>query len=541
MTRTVDGVPDSAEDRTGQGTWPRPAPLPRHRWSQVQVHEWIDIAARRCPDRDCLVTPERSLTFAEVRDQVRSVARALQRRGLRAGERVAILDTDSPEYVETILAVLKLGAVIVPLNYRLAAGEIETLLRAAEATWIVVGERYVPDVLEMAPRLEYLHGIVGFDATPGTIPYAGLVAEDAGGLVEAAVDEEDILALAFTSGTTGLPKGVMQSQRMWKHVTSNSMLEYRFGWDEFRYSGSPLFHVAGMNQVLKAICRGSTSLILRQWDPAALLPWFRRGLTGVFLVPTMLSALLDQPGVSADDFASLRSMYYGAAPMSPGLLRRAMALMSVDFFNGFGAGTEAGMQTVLTPEDHRRALAGETHLLGSVGRPGHNIDLQIRDDDGNALPPGEVGEIVSRSDMTMSGYHGQPERTAESFSDGWFSGGDLGYLDEQGYLHLAGRKSDMIIRGGENVYPPEIEDVLGSFPGVAECAVVGTPDEYWGEVVRAHVVPVPGAEPDTGAMAVFCRARLAAYKVPGEFRIHTETLPRNAAGKVLRRVLREQP
>ncbi|GAA1850479.1 long-chain fatty acid--CoA ligase [Pseudonocardia ailaonensis] len=536
----TESVTDTAD--TAAADYPRPERLTGRRWSQTQVSGWIDVAARRCPDRACLVTPERSLTFAEVLGHVRALASALQRRGLRAGERVAILDTDSPEYIETILAVLKLGAVIVPLNYRLAPGEIETLLRAAEATWIVVGERYVPAVLEMAPRLDYLHGVVGFDGTPGTLAYTDLLSEGAGGeLVEARVEEEDILALAFTSGTTGLPKGVMQSQRMWKHITSNSMLEYRFTWDEFRYSGSPLFHVAGMNQVLKAICRGSTSLLLRQWDPAALLPWFRRGLTGVFLVPTMLSALLDQPGVSREDFAALRSMYYGAAPMSPALLRRAMDLMDVDFFNGFGAGTEAGMQSVLTPEDHRRALAGQTHLLGSVGRPGHDIDLRIVDDDGSELPPGEVGEIVTRSDMTMSGYAGQPEKTAGTFSDGWFSGGDLGHLDEEGYLYLDGRKSDMIIRGGENVYPPEIEEVLGVHPGVAECAVVGRPDDYWGEIVEAHLVPAPGAVLDPEELAGFCRARLARYKVPERYRLHDDPLPKNAAGKVLRRVLRELP
>jgi acyl-CoA synthetase (AMP-forming)/AMP-acid ligase II len=197
------------------------------------------------------------------------------------------------------------------------------------------------------------------------------------------------------------------------------------------------------------------------------------------------------------------------------------------------------MQTVLTPEDHLRALAGETHLLGSVGRPGYNIDLQIWDEDNNEVPVGTVGEIVTRSDMVMSGYYKQPEKTAEVIVNGWFKGGDLGYLDEQGYLYLAGRKNDMIIRGGENIYPIEIEETLAAFPGVLECAIVGTPDPFWGEIVKAHIVFAAGHTAGPEEIQDFCRARLAKYKVPDQVIIHAEGLPKNASGKILRRLLRE--
>jgi acyl-CoA synthetase (AMP-forming)/AMP-acid ligase II len=295
-----------------------------------------------------------------------------------------------------------------------------------------------------------------------------------------------------------------------------------------------------MNLVFKMIVRGSTSLIIPQWDPARLLPWFRQGLTGVFLVPTMIAALLEQPDISPGDFKTLRGVFYGAAPMTPTLLVRAMEMMNCEFFNGFGAGTEAGMQTILTPEDHLRALAGQTHLLGSVGRPGYNIDLQIWDDDNNEVPVGTVGEIVTRSDLVMSGYYKQPEKTAEVIVNGWFKGGDLGYLDEHGYLYLAGRKDDMIIRGGENVYPIEIEETLAAYPGVFECAVVGVPDPFWGESVRAHIVMTDGHTATPEQIQDFCRQRLAKYKVPDHITIHPQGLPKNASGKILRRVLREQ-
>jgi acyl-CoA synthetase (AMP-forming)/AMP-acid ligase II len=508
--------------------------------SRVQIGDWIDMAARRSPDRACFVSDAGPRSFAEVRDRVHRLASGLQRMGMAPGERVAVLATDSPEYVETVLALFKVGAVAVPLNFRLSPPEIATLLRAAEASWIFIGDRYVADVLRLRPDLPHLRQLIGYEGTPGTLAYDAVLTAGAGGdLAEAYVADEDILILAFTSGTTGLPKGVMQSHRMWKTLTSNAVLEYNFRPDELRYSASPLYHVAGLGLVLDAIVRGATSLIVPQWDPAALLPWFRRGLTGVFLVPTMISALLRQPDVTPADFATLRSCFYGGAPMSPDLLRAAMDMMKCDFYNGFGAGTEAGMQTVLRPEDHVRALAGHPHLLGSVGRPGFNVDLRIWDDDNTEVPIGTIGEIVTRSDMVMSGYLGQPGKTAEVVVDGWFKGGDLGYLDDEGYLYLAGRKDDMIIRGGENVYPIEIESVLAAYPGVTECVVVGAPDTFWGETVRAHVALADGARATPEDIQRFCRERLAGYKVPEQVRIHGEALPKNASGKVLRRLLRE--
>lgn len=519
----------------------RPARLTGRRLSRIQIGEWIDMAAKRSPDRACFVTASGSRTFAEVRDRVHRLTRGLREMGVAQGDRVAILDTDSPEYVEAVLALFKLGAVAVPLNFRLSPAEITTLLRTAEASCLFIGDRYAAYLPRLRPELEHLRHVIGFAGSAGTVPFNEVLARGADGEpYQAEVDDEDIVALAFTSGTTGLPKGVMQSHRMWKTMVTNAVLEYRFLRDEFRYSASPLFHVAGLSLVLNAITRSSASLIVPQWNPAELLPWFRKGLTDVFLVPTMISDLLRLPDVRPEDFATLRSVFYGAAPMTPSLLTRAMEVMRCDFYNGFGAGTEAGMQTVLTPEDHVRALNGHPHLLKSVGRPGFNIDLQIWDADGNELPVGEVGEIVTRSDMVMSGYYGQPEKTAEVIKDGWFKGGDLGYLDEEGYLYLAGRKDDMIIRGGENVYPLEIETVLSAHPAVVECAVVGVPDPHWGETVRAHVVLAAGSTVPPEELRRYCGERLARYKVPDQIRIHPGALPRNASGKVLHRVLREQ-
>jgi fatty-acyl-CoA synthase len=263
-------------------------------------------------------------------------------------------------------------------------------------------------------------------------------------------------------------------------------------------------------------------------------------LTGAFLVPTMISTLLEHPDVTAGSYDELRSIIYGGAPMSPALLRRALDVFGCDFINAFGAATEGGLQSVLSSADHRRALAGAPHLLGSIGKPAFGVEMRIVDDTGADVPRGEVGEIITRSDPVMNGYLEMPEESARAIRDGWFWGGDLARMDDDGYLYLAGRSKDMIIRGGENIYPVEIETVLADHPSVAQVAVVGRPDEHWGEVVVAVVTGDPGGPaPDPEVLREHCRAHLAAYKVPAAV-VVVDAMPLNASGKILKRTLRER-
>lgn len=505
-----------------------------------RVSDWIRINAGTVPGRACFVTDtgagQVTYTFREVNSRVNRIASALRRMGVAKGDRVALFATDSPQYVETLLACMKLGAVYVPLNFRLAQPELQTLLRTAEAKVLFFSDRYTDMV--RAVDVPGLKTTISYDSTTGDESYEHLINDGDDVEIDTPVADHELMCLAFTSGTTALPKGVMHSQRMVKHMVMQCIVERRMTNIAFHYSAAPLFHVGGMLYTLAGVARGHTSLVLPAFDAPTVAHWLAgRGVDSVFLVPTMIDTLLHEPAVQDGDFTAIKSIGYGAAPMSPSLLRRAMDRFHCEFMNMFGAGTEAGLQTVLTPEDHWRALAGDEHLLGSIGKAGMGVDLRLCDDDLNDVPDGEVGEIVTRSDAVMSGYLNQQEETAKVLVDGWFRGGDMAWRDNEGYLYLSGRKKDMIIRGGENIYPIEIEDVLSRYPGVRDVAVVGVPDEHWGEIVRAHVILEPDNELDEEAIKAYCKTKLAGYKVPAQFTVRAE-FPRNASGKVLKRELR---
>jgi acyl-CoA synthetase (AMP-forming)/AMP-acid ligase II len=508
---------------------------------RIRVGDYLTMSAANHPDRACFVFGDgREQSFAETNSRVNRLADAMTRRGVRKGDRVAIVATDGGGYTEVLLACMKLGAVYVPLNNRLQDNELLTLLRRAEPSLLFVSERYLATARELAPQVPSVTAVVDFDQADGPEGYEALLAE--GDDVEPDVDvrDDDVIGLAFTSGTTGLPKGVLQSQRMIKSLIVNMSIDYEIVPDEFRYTASPTFHIAGQGMIFMHVWRAFPTLVLPQFDPAEVLRWMQSGrLTGVFMVPTMISTVLDRPEAATGTYENLRSIIYGGAPISPGLLRRAMETFGCGLINAFGAATEGGLQTVMGTADHQRALDGATHLLGSIGKPSFGVELRILDEEGRPVPRGEVGEIVTRSDAVMNGYLEMPEETGRAVRDGWFWGGDLARMDEEGYLYLAGRSKDMIIRGGENIYPVEIETVLSGHPAVGQVAVVGRPDEHWGEVVVAFVTTAEGrSTPDVEELRALCRDQLAAYKVPVDFLVVPE-MPLNASGKILKRRLRE--
>ncbi len=503
--------------------------------------DWIRLSAERQPRHPCFVLEDgSSRSFQQVNREVNQLAAALAAGGVRTGDRVAILAVDSVEYVETLFATMKLGATYVPLNYRLVTSEVHTLLARAAPKYLFVSDRYAGVGRDAAAGVTSLQRIVAYDG-PGRPAadetFAGFIDGFTSDEPDVSVDDDDILGLAFTSGTTGLPKGVLQSQHMLKTMVTNMALDYELRLDEFRYTASPIFHIAGQGMLFMHAMRGFTSLVLPQFRAPTVLSWMQRGLTGCFLVPTMISALLDLPEAEGHDYGALQSIIYGASPMPPTLLRRAMDTFGCDFIQAFGASTEGGLQAVLTSADHRRAYTGDAHLLGSIGRPSNGVLLQLHDESGKQVERGQVGEIVTRSDPVMHGYLEMPEQTREALRDGWFHGGDLAYQDDEGYLYLAGRAKDMIIRGGENVYPVEIETVLSELTEVVDSSVIGRPDPHWGEVVVAYLTVRDPEAVDVQRIRAHCARRLAGYKLPVAYRVVPE-LPRNASGKVLKRDLR---
>jgi acyl-CoA synthetase (AMP-forming)/AMP-acid ligase II len=500
----------------------------------ISLGELLPLSARRHPDKPAFLFPDGGeQSFAETNSRVNRLVSALRAAGVGHGDRIAVLALDSHRYMEVVLAAAKTGAVFVPLNYRLTRPEVDVLLGRSAPVALFSDARYAG----------LLDGVS--DAHPSLRLHVTLDAEferllETGADVEPPVvcTDADTFALAFTSGTTGLPKGVVQSQRMHKNMIQICQNEYLMREDDVRYCAAPTFHVSGVSGLLAGIARGFTSLLLPQFDAVTVHRFMAEDrVSAVFLVPTMISSILQLEGVDRYDYDRLQLITYGAAPISPTLLRRAMDTFRCDFLQAFGAGTEAGLQSVLTPADHRRALDGREELLRSAGRPSYGVAMRIVDEDMNDLPPGAIGEVATRSDMVMDGYLEMPEDTARAFRDGWFRAGDMGYLDEEGYLYLHGRNKDMIIRGGENIYPFEIESVLAEHPAVQQAAVVGVPDEHWGEAVRAFVTVRTGQSVTPEELVAHCNGRLARYKVPREF-VVVDAMPTNASGKILKRELR---
>jgi acyl-CoA synthetase (AMP-forming)/AMP-acid ligase II len=508
----------------------------------VSLGEMLTLSARRSPDKAAFLFPDgSSQSFAETNSRVNRLVSALRDAGIGHGDRLAVLGLDSSRYMEVVLAAAKTGAVFVPLNYRLTRPEVDVLLARSTPVALFSDARYGDLLAGVGEAHPSLRLVVTFDARPGEAEseFDRLVASGADVEPPVVCTDADTLALAFTSGTTGLPKGVVQSQRMHKNMITICQNEYLMREDDVRYCAAPTFHVSGVSGLLAGVARGFTSLLLPQFEATTVHRFMAEDrVSAVFLVPTMISSILQLEGVDRYAYDRLQLITYGAAPISPALLRRAMDTFRCDFLQAFGAGTEAGLQSVLTPEDHRRALDGRPELLQSAGRPSYGVAMRIVDDEMNDLPPGGIGEVATRSDMVMDGYLGMPEDTARAFRDGWFRAGDMGYLDEAGYLYLHGRNKDMIIRGGENIYPFEIESVLAEHPAVQQAAVVGVPDEHWGEAVRAFVTLRTGQSVTSEDLVAHCNGRLARYKVPREFVI-VETMPTNASGKILKRELRQ--
>ena len=493
------------------------------------------------PHNEAFVEWERGrrFTFRELNQRSNRVANALLQRGIGRGDRVATLLRNGIEFIETYYALAKIGAVMVPLNWRLVAAELGYILADAGASALVFDDEFDPviDVLQGEPlpcRLWLRCGSPPGVSQPDNEDYSQVLddAPDHEPAIGAAGD--DTLFIMYTSGTTGHPKGAVHSHdgMLWSHFTSMATSDMR-GDDRFLLP-LPMFHVGCLNPVSLLVHPGATGVILRDLDMGAMFHSIAAERVTIFMtVPALLQYMLDAPEREQHDLSSVRWIATGAAPVPVALLERWAAL-GIAIQQGYGLTESCGPGTLLL---HRDAIAH----AGSCGKPQMHTEARIVDDAGNTIPRGsdQAGELLLAGRHLMKGYWNKPEATAEALRDGWLHTGDICTWDSEGFITVCDRKKDMIISGGENIYPAELENVLAACPDVREAAVIGVPSARWGETPLALVVPAPGAQPTTESLEKWCRAHLAAYKVPRLYEL-VDRLPRNPSGKLLKPQLRER-
>ncbi len=505
----------------------------------MDVGTLVSRAARRFADRTAIDGPDGSCTFAELGDRVLRLANGLRALGLERGDRVLDLQANSNTYVETDLAIRAAGLVRVALNYRLHQADWERIATDSGARALIYEGRWADQTASLRAELSH---VVAIGDGPG-LPYERLVAASPATSLPA-VPPDELCGLHYSSGTTGHPKGARRTHRNWfasvVHMTHDVLGGTPAADDTYVHAG-PITHTSGLF-VLPFLVAGARQIVLPSWDPESFLEAVvERGGTHTAMVPTMVSRLLGVPGADRDSLRGLKMLGYAGAPMPAEQLRRAHEQLTPELVQYYGLVEAIPPVTVLDAADHARALDGSPELLRSAGRAALGVELAVVDDEGRSLGAGELGEIVTRGDHVMRGYWNAAGRAdlAKSVSDGWLHTGDIGRIDDDGYLWLADRKGDMIISGGYNIYPREVEEVVAQVPGVDEVAVLGLLDDDWGQRVVAVVTPRSGSGLTAQAVLDHCREHLASYKKPKDVLLIDE-FPVNSNGKIAKRVLREQ-
>ncbi|MAL01755.1 MAG: long-chain fatty acid--CoA ligase [Alcaligenaceae bacterium] len=496
------------------------------------------------PDKTALTTTDgHSVTFAQLEERTNCLFNALSAQGIQPADRVAILSYNRPEYME-VFGLSKTGVIVVPLNWRLAAPELLRLLQHSGSRALIVEENFVPIVESLRNQLDKIDTyIVIGKARNGWIAYEDLVTKADRKTPEAQAKPDDVLCLVYTSGTTGAPKGVKITHRgALENCRSEAQEMLSLTEDDYALAVLPLFHVGGMwYHLFPSFATGCTSLLMPQFDPEKLLQAMQDWkITNVHLVPTMVGALLNHPRVDQFDLTHLRIILYAASSMPAEVLRRAMRTFhKCSFAQAYGS-TEAGTVTGLYPEDHILAQSPDyEHILSSCGKPFKNRQIRILNANDQEVATGEIGELTVRSPGIMTGYWNDDAATRTTFQNGWVYTGDLARRDEQGYYYIVDRKNDMIVTGGENVYPTEVEAYLYADSRILEAAVFGIADPKWVEKVVAAVVLKSGEAATENELIQQLRNHLAAYKCPKEI-YFVSVLPKSGAGKVLRKSLRNQ-
>ncbi|GAA0342123.1 long-chain fatty acid--CoA ligase [Actinoallomurus spadix] len=496
------------------------------------IGSWTARRARKTPKRTALVFGDHRLSYAALHDRATRLAHVLRDRGVRPGDRVAYLGPNHPAYLETLFATGVLGAVFVPLNSRLTGPELVYQLRDSGSAVLVHADRDAETLQAVhdgaAPRAALA---VGDPVHPADLPYDALIEAASAEPIDEEVGPGDPCLIMYTSGTTGRPKGAVLTHGNITWNSVNVLVDVDLSGDEVMLVSAPLFHTAALNMTcLPTLLKGGTVVLEQAFDPARTLELIARyHVTCLFGVPAMYDRIAADPGFTGADLSSVRSLLCGGAPV-PARTIRTYLDRGLAFVQGYGM-TEASPGVLLLDR------ADSLDKAGSAGVPHFFTDVRLVDPLGDDVPPGRRGEVLVQGPNVTAGYWGLPQATAESISDGWFHTGDVAVADEDGYVTIVDRLKDVIISGGENIYPAEVEDALLEHPAVRDCAVIGVPDPHWGEVGRAVVVPEPGAAPAEADLLAHLEGRLARYKIPKSV-VFAGSLPRTPSGKLLKPAIR---
>jgi acyl-CoA synthetase (AMP-forming)/AMP-acid ligase II len=486
------------------------------------------------PDRVAIVSGDERIGYGEVDRRATRVANGLIAAGIKPGARIGLLDKNDPTYFELQFGCAKVGAVLVPINTRLAPAEIAYIVKDAGAEMLFYGPDFEPVIAAIAPEPGNVQrirlGVAGRDG------YEAWRERQSSAEPPDLGTPEDVVLQLYTSGTTGRPKGA-QLSALGLLVSIPPFLGMGVLSERDVYLlAMPFFHIGGSAVAIMAIALGCPSVVVREVDPKALLDAIAaHRVTKTFLVPAVILFMLNAPSCAETDLSSLELILYGGSPIPVALLTRAMAVFKCGFGQVYGLTETSGTITYLAADEHDPA---KTDRLKSCGRAIPDVEIRIVDEAGGEVPVGTVGEVICRASKVMKGYWNRPEETRRAMRDGWFYTGDAGYRDAEGFFYIYDRVKDMIVSGGENIYPAEIESALYGHPAIQDVAVIGIPDAIWGEAVKACIVLKSGATATADEIIAFARLRIGGFKVPRSIDFMTE-LPRNATGKFLKRTLRE--
>lgn len=508
-----------------------------HTSKQLLLGEVIRRNAHHAGNRTAFVYEDQQITYQELEVRTTHLAGWIQESGIQIGDKVGIISKNNLEFIEIVFGIALSGAVIVPLNFRLAPKEYVYIINNSDTKILFIEEEYqdmIQSIRNELPKVEKVV-VIGKNHTEDMIEYNDIYISDVTYKpIDDEVSDDDDCMICYTSGTTGLPKGAVLSHKNLISNAISTIVEMKLSKAMKQLTITPLFHIAAMQHILLASLVQGTTYIHREFEPMKVLHDIQDyKLENLFMIPSIWIVLLEIPTLSEFDLSSVKKCGTGSALCPVEVKKRLMKYFpNAEFYDVFGQTETSAGTTMLLPEDTIRKT-------DSVGKPLMNVEVRVVDDNMNDVPIGEIGEIVYRGPNVMKGYYKNEEATAEAFKGGWFHSGDLVKMDEEGFVYVVDRKKDMIISGGENIYPAEIEEVLHKHDAILEAAVIGVPDEKWGENVKAYIVLKEGKQLDEKEVINFCLEYLASYKKP-KFVEFIDELPRNASGKILKRVLRDE-